>query len=276
MPLHWVPLAARRSPGIASRATLVAVVRARIPHSRANLDRCAGYVHLFVPFPSERKTILRTHVLFCEIITAWAARARCPSPHPLVPAARGRLRGRLGGRPGRVARGEPSAPSAAAWASAATASGHARAACACLPLPRGWRQRPENDDGSPYGDPCLEKTGGVLLSQALAGQVPSALRGLTALFGMGRGVSPSLKPPEKGERPASPVLQNCTAPQRVSNYPSSPRPISTGLLQTLPSFQIRPINLVVYQGSYSLKGMGEFILRPASRLDAFSGYPIHT
>src|SRR5437588_4712964 len=59
-------------------------------------------------------------------------------------------------------------------------------------------------------------------------------------------------------------------------YPSSPRPISTGLLQTLPSFQIRPINLVVYQGSYSLKGMGELISRPASRLDAFSGYPIRT
>src|ERR1700692_1371644 len=35
------------------------------------------------------------------------------------------------------------------------------------------------------------RTGGVLLSQALASQVPSALRGLTALFGMGRGVSPS-------------------------------------------------------------------------------------
>ena len=35
------------------------------------------------------------------------------------------------------------------------------------------------------------KTGGDLLSQA-RGQVPSALRGLTALFGMGRGVSPSL------------------------------------------------------------------------------------
>jgi hypothetical protein len=38
---------------------------------------------------------------------------------------------------------------------------------------------------------CANKTGGVLLSQALASQVPSALRGLTALFGMGRGVSPS-------------------------------------------------------------------------------------
>ena len=58
--------------------------------------------------------------------------------------------------------------------------------------------------------------------------------------------------------------------------PSSPRPISTGLLQTLPPVQIRPINLVVYQGSYSLKGMGELISRPASRLDAFSGYPVHT
>ena len=56
-----------------------------------------------------------------------------------------------------------------------------------------------------------QKTGGVLLSRALASQVPSALRGLTALFGMGRGVSPSPKPPEKGERPLPPaVLQNCT------------------------------------------------------------------
>ena len=59
-------------------------------------------------------------------------------------------------------------------------------------------------------------------------------------------------------------------------YPSSPRPISTGLLRTLLCFQIRPINLVVYQGSYSLMGMGELILRSASRLDAFSGYPIRT
>ena len=100
-----------------------------------------------------------------------------------------------------------------------------------------------------------EKTGGDLLSQALASQVPSALRGLTALFGMGRGVSPSPKPPEKGERPRLP--RSLKTAQRHCNevsqkYPSSPRPISTGLLRTLPPFQIRPINLVVYQGSYSL------------------------
>jgi hypothetical protein len=58
--------------------------------------------------------------------------------------------------------------------------------------------------------------------------------------------------------------------------PSSPRAISTSLLHALPRVQIWPINLVVSQGSYSLKGMGELILRPASRLDAFSGYPIRT
>ncbi len=56
-------------------------------------------------------------------------------------------------------------------------------------------------------------------------------------------------------------------------YPSSPRTISTGRLSTLLRLHRRPINLVVYQGSYSLKGMGELISRTASRLDAFSGYP---
>jgi hypothetical protein len=64
------------------------------------------------------------------------------------------------------------------------------------------RSRRRIADGPPAGGPSLsQKTGGVLLSQALASQVPSALRGLTALFGMGRGVSPSPKPPEKHERP---------------------------------------------------------------------------
>jgi hypothetical protein len=68
--------------------------------------------------------------------------------------------------------------------------------------PHGPRPRPpwagrkraggHNDErAAREGDPSYTKTGGVLLSQALAGQVPSALRGLTALFGKGRGVSPS-------------------------------------------------------------------------------------
>src|SRR5205809_4447719 len=75
-----------------------------------------------------------------------------------------------------------------------------------------------------------------------------------------------------GEAATPAELENCTKPQG-NRYPSSPRPISTARLSTLLRLHRRPINLVVYQGSYSLKGMGELILRLASRLDAFSGYP---
>ncbi len=41
-------------------------------------------------------------------------------------------------------------------------------------------------------------------------------------------------------------------------------------------FHIPPINQVVFLGPYSLKGMGDLISRWASRLDAFSGYPVQT
>src|SRR6201992_1698468 len=117
------------------------------------------------------------------------------------------------------------------------------------------------------------RTGGDLLSQGVAPQVPSALKGLTALFGMGRGVSLSLC--TTGDlRDARWSLKTAQAKYGQGNkYPSSPRTISTGRLRPLLDFHRRPINLVVYQGSYSLKGMGEFISRTASRLDAFSGYP---
>jgi hypothetical protein len=39
-------------------------------------------------------------------------------------------------------------------------------------------------------------SGDDLLSHAANGTVPLALTGLTSLFGMGRGVTPSLLPPE--------------------------------------------------------------------------------
>ena len=58
--------------------------------------------------------------------------------------------------------------------------------------------------------------------------------------------------------------------------PSSPRPISTARLNVSLRLHLRPINLVVYQESYSLMGMGGLISRRASRLDAFSGYPFRT
>ena len=55
----------------------------------------------------------------------------------------------------------------------------------------------------------------------------------------------------------------------------SVRPISIRWLNVLPHLHLEPINLVVYKGSYCFR-MGYLILRTASRLDAFSVYPIRT
>jgi len=60
------------------------------------------------------------------------------------------------------------------------------------------------------------------------------------------------------------------------NSKSSPRAISTGLLNTLLCLHIQPINQVVYLGPYPFKMVGDLISRRASRLDAFSGYPFQT
>ncbi|OLO26275.1 hypothetical protein BTR23_23540 [Alkalihalophilus pseudofirmus] len=56
----------------------------------------------------------------------------------------------------------------------------------------------------------------------------------------------------------------------------SPRPISISQLHVSPRFHPRPINLIISKGSYLLNVMGNLILRGASRLDAFSAYPVHT
>ena len=55
---------------------------------------------------------------------------------------------------------------------------------------------------------------------------------------------------------------------------SSPHPISNSQLHTLLHFHLCPIYLIVSKGVYFLEGMGELILRGASRLDAFSVYPV--
>jgi len=56
---------------------------------------------------------------------------------------------------------------------------------------------------------------------------------------------------------------------------SSPRPISTGQLNALLRFHVRPINLVFYQG-LTRERLGGLILEPVSHLDAFSAYPFRT
>jgi hypothetical protein len=44
----------------------------------------------------------------------------------------------------------------------------------------------------------FKNPGGVLLSHTVAHVVPSALEGLTSVFGMGTGVTPPLSPPKTG------------------------------------------------------------------------------
>ena len=121
-----------------------------------------------------------------------------------APAADSHLTAATGGQPRRRRRADP--PRGAARPAPSAASTRPSASCqaarrrrATTPTSAGaeaTRQHraacdaPHND-ASPPRRLGATKTGGDLLSRALASQVPSALRGLTSLFGMGRGVSPS-------------------------------------------------------------------------------------
>ena len=85
--------------------------------------------------PSESGRTLRTHVPHSENINACTARARCPAPDPLVPAARGRLRQSTGRSTRTSISGATPAPGAAARASPRPPARHAAAASARVPLP---------------------------------------------------------------------------------------------------------------------------------------------
>ena len=76
--------------------------------------------------------------------------------------------------------------------------------------------------------------------------------------------------PKKG--PATTQGLHCEH-ERLCRNPS-PRPISTGQLNALLRLHFRPINVVFCHGPYQVNPVGKFILEEASRLDAFSGYPV--
>ena len=135
-------------------------------------------------------------------------------------------------------------------------------------------------------------SGGVLLSHAVSHAVPSALKGLTSGFGMGPGVSPSLWPPKRyGDvtPSAEPWDQSPGSPR-----PTAPREPHSGRKQDL-EVEAKPLGLLVpvsstrcrastsglstqssSWGPYQVNPEGDLILRRASRLDAFSGYPFQT
>ena len=95
----------------------------------------------------------------------------------------------------------------------------------------------------------LRNPGDVLLSQGVTPQVPSALAGLTSVFGMGTGVTPPLWPPETVLKPGPAGDRRACFFERsiasTSEMSPSPRPISTGRLNTLLCVHLRPINVVV-------------------------------
>ena len=121
-------------------------------------------------------------------------------------------------------------------------------------------------------------------SPTLYWAVPSALRDLTSVFGMGTGVSPSLSPPETVIRMVFEkynyiwiILFYHVRKELIKRkYGQASRPISIGKLRLLPTLHLRPINLVFSKGALGACATGDLILRWASHLDAFSGYPIRT
>ena len=66
----------------------------------------------------------------------------------------------------------------------------------------------------------------------------------------------------------SSVLTDCLL---YSGSDQAYRAISTGRLSALLRLHLRPIDVVVFHGP-----RGDLVLRGASRLDAFSGYPVRT
>ena len=121
---------------------------------------------------------------------------------------------------------------------------------------------------------CLLSVGAYLSSRTVAHRVLSTQVSLTTVFGMGTGGPSPLSAPTN-ERGLSKLNNERKEWQDINHWGLSPRPISIRWLNTLPCLHLEPINLVVYKGSYCLR-MGYLILRTASRLDAFSVYPIRT
>ena len=107
------------------------------------------------------------------------------------------------------------------------------------------------------------KPGDFLLSHTLARAVPSGLRGLTSVFGMGTGGSLSLwspriwRPPPPGSERGAEYLTGCCRRKtrgkasvrcvRSKFYGQAERAISNGKLNVSPRLHIRPIKLVVFQ-----------------------------
>ncbi len=150
----------------------------------------------------------------------------------------------------------------------------------------------------PRGRLCAKKLGGDLLSHPVSRAVPSALRGLTAVFGMGTGVSPSPLPPKKKQPHTSWTLESRFFRASLFSLSSSdpslraqdPPVGKSKNRRVKPHGPLVPVSstcchaftsgLSTSSSSTGLQGtsrsQGDLVLGAASRLDAFSGYPFRT
>ena len=142
------------------------------------------------------------------------------------------------------------------------------------------------------------ESGDDLSSRAVSSQVLSTLKGLTSVFGMGTGGTPSPLSPEIGWRFALLFLLRAPSKPHTASLPrsssfawrilafASPAPHSLFLDQALDrlvltSFRITAFTPSTYQpcrlqGVLPACAVGYFFSRGASRLDAFSVYPVRT
>ena len=110
-----------------------------------------------------------------------------------------------------------------------------------------------------------------------SGRSPSLLVRFASLSSLSlRVLSAWLAPPPRTFKTAQVRVDQQTLHSLSSSFRSSPRPISIGKLHASQRFHRRPIYLIVSEGSYLLKAVAVFFFRGASRLDAFSVYPVRT
>ena len=121
------------------------------------------------------------------------------APDRAPPArASGRPRPPLGGRPAPLLPRESGLPEVRGGLSRAASRRGGRGGSSTTGPVVGVRHatRERDDARLERRASSIERTGGVLLSQGVYPQVPSARAGLTAVFGMGTGVSPPPWPPD--------------------------------------------------------------------------------
>ncbi len=134
--------------------------------------------------------------------------------------------------------------------------------------------------------PVEKAAGSDVLSHSVSGAVPSALRGLTTVFGMGTGVSPALEPPARqfsGRKNTGEREQRHRAPaSRCGPLPFVGKPAKPlGRLVRLGSDARTPCTCRLSTSSSRTAlpracALGVLVLGKVSRLDAFSGSLVRT